>query len=513
MPKRILIGFICFFYAIPTLTAQIVPGSLGYYQDALRYSNTTFSGTARFQGLAGSASAIGGDMSSLSGNPAGLGYYRKSEINLTTSLGLSYTESNYFNNLKPESKFLVNIPNFGMTFSFLKKDDQEGKWRGLNIGLAFSRINSFQNEFTYQGVNNKNSLLASYVQNANGTPESALAAQENAITTVPALAYFTNLITPLVNDPQNRYFQYFNGKTVDQYETVNFKGGQNQWSFSLATNFSDRFYLGATLALQTLNYEKKREYSEYVVSNAAEILNNFKLTDEIKTTGTGVNLTIGMIYRVANVFRIGASFTTPSYYSIQEKRNTNLKADFNSFDPGNGIILGKEEKSTLPIKYNYQLITPLKATIGTAFFIGKYGFITADAEYIDYTKMELREKSATGLQNDNQTIKNLYAATFNYRFGIEIRVKQFRIRGGYAYYGNPYKPNTATPQKNKQDGTIQHITGGFGIRKETYYLDFTGKYSLNNTLYSPYTLSDNSQPSATIKNYLFTLVVSGGVFF
>ncbi|HSH66758.1 MAG TPA: hypothetical protein VLB84_13425, partial [Bacteroidia bacterium] len=45
--------------------------------DAMRYSQLTFGGTARFNSMAGSMGALGGDISTLSFNPAGIGIFRK----------------------------------------------------------------------------------------------------------------------------------------------------------------------------------------------------------------------------------------------------------------------------------------------------------------------------------------------------------------------------------------------------------------------------------------------------
>jgi hypothetical protein len=43
--------------------------------DALRYSQIFYGGTARFMSMGGAFTALGGDMSSLSQNPGGLGVY------------------------------------------------------------------------------------------------------------------------------------------------------------------------------------------------------------------------------------------------------------------------------------------------------------------------------------------------------------------------------------------------------------------------------------------------------
>ncbi|HSI91080.1 MAG TPA: hypothetical protein VK927_08185, partial [Adhaeribacter sp.] len=58
--------------------------------DALRYSNLSFGGTARIQGIGGAQTALGADASSMNGNPAGLGFYRKSEF--TFSPGLNFND-------------------------------------------------------------------------------------------------------------------------------------------------------------------------------------------------------------------------------------------------------------------------------------------------------------------------------------------------------------------------------------------------------------------------------------
>ena len=48
--------------------------------DALRYSYLEPLGTARFSSLGGSFSGLGGDLSSIHQNPAGLAIYRSDEI-------------------------------------------------------------------------------------------------------------------------------------------------------------------------------------------------------------------------------------------------------------------------------------------------------------------------------------------------------------------------------------------------------------------------------------------------
>ncbi|MGL4598715.1 MAG: hypothetical protein ACRCYO_14455, partial [Bacteroidia bacterium] len=53
--------------------------------DALRYSRLGFGGTARSTAMGGAFGALGGDMSVICVNPAGLAIYRKNELTFTPS--------------------------------------------------------------------------------------------------------------------------------------------------------------------------------------------------------------------------------------------------------------------------------------------------------------------------------------------------------------------------------------------------------------------------------------------
>jgi len=61
--------------------------------DALRYSWTTQSGTARNQAIGGASGSLGGEFSTLFVNPAGLGFYKTDEFVLTPGYNLYNNKS------------------------------------------------------------------------------------------------------------------------------------------------------------------------------------------------------------------------------------------------------------------------------------------------------------------------------------------------------------------------------------------------------------------------------------
>ena len=66
--------------------------------DALRYSTQNLSGTARYSAMGGAFGSLGGEFSTLSSNPAGIGMYQFSELTFTPSLNLNATKSYYNGN-------------------------------------------------------------------------------------------------------------------------------------------------------------------------------------------------------------------------------------------------------------------------------------------------------------------------------------------------------------------------------------------------------------------------------
>src|SRR3972149_5062942 len=95
--------------------------------DALRYSQISFGGTARFSSMAGSMSALGGDISALNFNPAGIGIFRKSEFSITPAIFTQRTSSTYYSSNSTDRKLNFNLGNIGFvtTFNFNEKNNLE----------------------------------------------------------------------------------------------------------------------------------------------------------------------------------------------------------------------------------------------------------------------------------------------------------------------------------------------------------------------------------------------------
>ena len=81
---------------------------------ALRYSQYNPFGTARYAAQGGAIGALGGDFSSVLTNPAGLGFYRSSEISFSPSFYWVNTNSRFMNSSTDDSQMKFNVGSLGM---------------------------------------------------------------------------------------------------------------------------------------------------------------------------------------------------------------------------------------------------------------------------------------------------------------------------------------------------------------------------------------------------------------
>lgn len=80
-------------YILSALLTMGTIASAQNYEEILRFSRFTTTGTARSAAMGGAFGALGGDLSTLSTNPAGIGVFRKSEAAFTPLLNFNDIKS------------------------------------------------------------------------------------------------------------------------------------------------------------------------------------------------------------------------------------------------------------------------------------------------------------------------------------------------------------------------------------------------------------------------------------
>lgn len=500
--------------------AQVDPNAVGYYEDALRFSSFERGGSARIQGLAGSGVALGGDISALTINPAGLGFFNKSVFTITPQYTFRDNAGRYQGNENISFTDNFAIGQIGVVIDLTKSDYEKGAFRGGALSFSFSKRNDFNERIEITGDNFNNSVVDYFVENAQGIPTNNFYGSSNEIVDPIGLGYDAFLFDTQLDcpDPLNcpDYERFFDFEPVNQREFINIKGNQREWNVGYGANISDQFYFGGKLGIATLRYSFDRKFTESDLDQQTDALQYVNLFDKLEIEGSGVNFSAGFIYRPINLVRFGLSFESPTIYSLEEKFQGSIETQFNNYpffedpnNPDNNFYLNYNNSNLLPGFFDYNLRTPLRLNFGTAVFAGKNGFITADVEYLDYRRSRISFESLDGDENaDNSSINNIYDRTFNFRVGAEYRIDMFRVRGGYAHFGDPFKSNV-----NLVDQDRNRISGGFGMRFQDYYWDLSLTHDWYKEGYTLYQMSDGNSPAASIEKNITRLAATAGIYF
>ena len=492
-----------------------------YAGDAFRYSEVTQTGTARMRGLGGNHASLGGDASAVFGNPAGLGFYNRSEISLSPSLNLMNSKATYIGNQTANSTTSPNISQFGLVLAGNKQSENR-RWRRTALGITYSRQVSLSNNFVFQGRNNRSSIVDSYINDANSQnlTGSQIDGEYNVNTNEAnfpsAAAYQLFLIngTPSSTNPNESgppYFRYDATAPTEQRNTFESSGANSQWTIGYAGNLDDKLYLGASLGLTRLRYDFENVYRETVVGGV--VFDNYSQIDNFSVTGNGINFSLGVIYKADPNLQLGASLVTPTFTSVKESFEQSLRAV--ARDPN--LPLERGEVLVVPNNFEYSLTTPFRASGGLTYFLGsgKIGFITASADYVGYSGMRVTTKvyntqDNTDFKNDvKREVQGTYKNVANLRVGAEIRAGLFRFRGGLAYLPDPYKEKL-----NDIDRSRLMLSGGLGVRTSRIFVDASGSYSAAKSAYTPYSLPNPSDyASAQIDTKLTNITLTVGAFF
>ncbi|WP_207423646.1 OmpP1/FadL family transporter [Desertivirga brevis] len=472
----------------------------GYATDALRFSQYEFGSTARIKALGNAQTAMGGDLSSISGNPAGLGLYTKSEFAFTPELMNYNTTSTYFNQSTDASRGQIGISNVGAVFAIklnkFKGQDLKKGALSLNFGIGYSKTANFGNKILFSGINNQNSIANFYADLGNSAGGTSLEAGS-----LPDAAFESNLIN------YNNTYRAITNPNPTQEETIIRKGAQSEFNLAAGLNVGNKLYFGAAVGILGLNYSSDNTFTETGTLSYSDprgnyqenYANNYYQRFEFK--GTGVNAKFGMIFRPSKFLRLGANIQSPNWYTIDDNYSESLRTRLTN----NPYFTDQEVRSQnqqFPT-YTYNLRTPAKLSLGAALLSGKIGFITGDVDFIDYSSMELSQPDSyiSGeLAEDNRYIVNNYKNAINYRLGAELKAgPQFMLRAGYGVTGSPM-------ENSVQDLEIKTYSFGGGYRAGNLSLDVAFINNTRNSSLSPYLLDSGVNPVATSKN------VKNGVF-
>ncbi|KUJ59403.1 transporter [Flavobacteriaceae bacterium CRH] len=445
--------------------------------DAVRYAQDNLTGTARFRAMSGAFGAVGGDLSSMSVNPAGSAVFSNNQVGLTLSNQNIKNNSNYFGSESSDKDNSFILNQAGGVFVFHDRNPNNN-WKKIAIGATYENTNNFNNNTVSFGTNPTNSIDDYFLAYANGIPL-------GDVTQIPYRDQFYDeqqaafgvngkVILPFnANDPENT--QYNSnvpaGGNYYQENEIHTSGYNSKLSFNIATSYKDKIYFGANLNVHVTDY--RRSSSFYEDNNnpllPQETISSLRFNNDTYTYGNGFSFQLGAIAKVTEAFRLGLAYESNTWYELYDEVSQSL---YTSTDTSGGQGFDYTVNPNVVNVYEaYKLQTPGKVTFSAAYVFGKSGLISIDYAIKDYGNTKYKPTNDSGFRGLNNDISNQLTNNGELRVGAEYKINRLSLRGGYRYEGSPYKNKTTIGDLNSYSGGLGYNFGGTKVDLAYSYLE------------------------------------------
>ena len=430
--------------------------------DLFDFSSIYYQGTAKSSAMGNAMGAVGGDFSAITINPAGLGLFRKSTFLFTPEFYAISTEANYKGDNNSDRAFKLPLNNIGLTWT---QDIDNSVLKSVSFAIGINKLSNYAYNTYVNGNNPNTSLIDAYIEEL----------YQNGIYNDYALEdYSPNGIFPLW---ETYLLDFYEGGIIDsdvpqgglnQQYGVSKRGASREFSFAAGFNISEKLFLGLSVNIPYFDKDVTKEYKETNLYQG-NYFRNWTQNEEVKNSGVGINAKLGAIVYPVKWLRIGASFHTPSLYKVDESWGTETYSSF-AFGAYNYMS---------PIgTYTYTVTTPYRLNASAAIIFGNFGMITADYDFIDYSKMRASSYDYN-YSSFNKYIRDTYSSTSNIRLGTEWRWQTLAFRAGYAFYGSPFG-------FDKTDYRMNSYSCGFGYTYHRFTIDAAYVFSKRHNSYNLY---------------------------
>ena len=434
-----------------SLVAFLSLGAMYYAQDASVikntaevYSGSNFGGTAKFNSMAGSMGALGGDVSAIATNPASLGVFITGNISGTLAVDKTNTTSSFTNASKSYELTNTNLGQIGAVAVF--ETGNSSPWKFVNIGVNYT---------------NKN--IEEYIETP-GNSNYKFQDQIEDLTT-------GNMVT---------------GTFTSQGHAYNRTGNLTNMNIALGGNYENKFYVGGSLNFKGARIE---QYDSSLLSLDVDNDRTY-LFDKQGTPYTedsnGFSLSAGVIGKLNNNVRLGLSLETPTWWSLTR---VYYEVGF------------EDQYGEPPYTEDRTLTSPMKATISGAFVASKNFALNVDYT-LGLTKPKYKVQGQTE-KDFNDFFNSDYKNLSELKVGGEYRYNNFRLRGGYAIANSPFEKRAGFD--DLYIGKRETLGLGVGFDFKSFYIDATyNKVKINSTnVYGDgdyYSYNDNNTNNLYVTN-------------
>ena len=279
--------------AVLTALCAFSPSFAVQEQDYMLLSERNLVGTARYVGMCGAMTAIGGDPSAVLDNPAGLGLYRRMEVSLTFDYSFDKTRQPYESGISALKTNHISVPQASLVFALGNPYQLSGLLYN-NVMLSYHRIRTIDRKWQALGNSGNMGTLGELI------------AETGVDLGIPYPAF-----------TKNTYNDFY----LEEHGFV------NEFSLDWAANISNKWYVGAGLRTMHFRLSEDAEYYEKFPLQTGDSLQQWlQNNSSVIHNGIGWKLAVGVIYRPTRWWRFGLSLTTPTLGTLRTYTSGTIKA-------------------------------------------------------------------------------------------------------------------------------------------------------------------------------------------
>ncbi len=433
-------------------------------EDIFRYSYLEALGSARSMGMGGAFGALGADLSCTTGNPAGLGFYRRGDLGITTGFASQKTKLRINEQLGLGNKLSGAMTNLGIALSYPSVNPD---WPVSTLAVTYTKRANYNQSISSGEVDFESSLLDDFLNAAQGHQAGDLF---YSLPFTGGLAWEAHLLDPHPNNNPTEYISAIPSGGVNTTKTIERTGDLSEMNIAFGTGLLETLYMGVTLGIVGVDFTEETSHQENPTLDSLN-LSQWKFREDLNISGSGLNLKIGVIATATSWLRLGLAYHFRTFLSLTDEYSTGIES---TFKDGNQYDLVSPFNQT-----EYVINTPSRWLVSAAFILGKAGVVSADYEYVNYANGQLKPTSfadsdAYDFAAENEALNVAYGSSHIARVGAEFRIQRaWRVRLGVGMETSPYTDAAQVAV----DATRYTASTGWGYRSEKWYGSMTYRRS------------------------------------
>lgn len=406
-------------------------------------------GTARSMAMAGAFTSLGGDLSSMGINPAGLGMYRSNDVSISPMMGFNNASTNA-SSWGDNSLSRFSMANLGVALNLY-----EGSSSGvtsLTLAIGYNRVADLNYNYGFSSQSAPSAApyrsivdaFSRQIGQGQVFPDSAGALNYDYGTAYywGGILAYNGYLLDVEQDEIGPYWTSANslGANASVGHTVGMesRGSIGEYDVAMGMNIGNKLYIGATIGMQIVNWDRQLFYGEdYLyssipVDSAGNPLSApakyMDYNQAIKIDGTGINFKAGVIYRPIPSLRLGVAVHTPTYYSLDRSYQAYMGTNFNAAGDTTPVLDDVGMNA-------WDFTSPTRLMFGASYSLGNVAVLSVDYERdwyngirvkgipsgFDYTKQRYREEFKDNFKGSNVL-----------RIGAEVKpLPMVALRAGY----------------------------------------------------------------------------------